>query len=133
MAWGRWGSGESCLGYVLLLLSIERHVMYTAAIVRPESDWEIEPYDRTAWNAPASRTEVDTADGPPNPWAAAGYTSLGRFVDLGESGRGWGESGCWFSVRGAARADPAPGLAIHGGWHLLAHPHSWGSASLDLG
>jgi len=26
--------------------------MYTAAIVRPESDWEIEPYDRTAWNAP---------------------------------------------------------------------------------
>ena len=50
------GSQESSPGHDLMLLSGDRHVMYTAAIVRPESDWEIEPYDRTVWHTPESRT-----------------------------------------------------------------------------
>src|SRR6266850_5175337 len=100
MGWlrGRWGSEESCLVYVLLLLSVEGGVIYTAAIVRPESDWEIEHYDRTAWHTPESRAEVGAADRSPNPWATVGYTGVGRFVHLGKSGWGRSESGRWFSV-----------------------------------
>ena len=129
----RWGSQLSCPGDNWILLSGERHVMYTAAIARPESDGEIDPYDRTAWHTPESRTQVGAADGSTHTRAAIGYTGVGRFLYLGESSWRWGESGSWFSVGRVARADPAPGVAIHGGRHLLAHIDSWGSASLVLG